>query len=103
MLRGRGPPREAAAHERRERIGNIWLVAERLQQRQEELLGRIRPAIGEGTYALLRRASGDEVQDGGSAARRQPRRLPEDGDAVDPGPVERLEQRQPSSVPAVDG
>jgi len=78
-------------------------VAERLEQRQEELLGRVGAAVGERTGALLGRARGDEVQHGGPAAERQARGLAEDGNAVDPRPVERLEQGEPHSLPAVGG
>src|SRR5262249_15261730 len=49
------------------------------------------------------RARGDQVQHRAPAPGRQARGLGEDGNAVDPRPVERLEEGEPGSVPAVGG
>src|SRR4030095_17115680 len=50
----------------------------------------------------VRARRGDEMRARGPAAGGQARGLAEDGDAVDPRPVERFEQSDPRSVPAVD-
>src|SRR5256712_3966883 len=98
-LARRGPPLEAAPHERGERICRRRLVAERLEQREEELLGRVGAPICKPFGTLLGGQGGDEVEYGGAAARRQPRGLAERRDPVDPRPVERLEHGEGGPVP----
>ena len=91
-LEGRGRPRERAGPERGEGIvDGRGHVAERLEQRQEELLARVGAAIAERRHTLARRERREQVQDRGAAARRKAPGLREHGDAVDARPVERLE------------
>ena len=80
------------ARKRLERRRRRGIVAEGLEQRGEELLGRIRARVAHARGALVLHERGDEVQQRGARARAAGARLGERRHVVEPLVVERLER-----------
>ena len=87
-------PVEFTALECGERIGGGRVIAERLQERDEELLRRVRPAVAEHAPALVAGERRDHVQRRGPGAGREPSGLGQGRNAIDVRPIERFEERE---------